>query len=67
MLDVISLDRLQEKRCLMSISHVLDSPNRIIYDQGGESDSKMFKQVSELSGIANLCTIPCHPEDNEIV
>ena len=27
----------------------------------------MFKQLSELSGIKNLCTTPYHPEDNGIV
>ena len=36
-------------------------PSRIIHDQGGEFGNKMFKQLSELSGIKNLLTTPYHP------
>ena len=42
-------------------------PSQIIHDQGGEFGNKMFKQLSELSGIKNLRTIPYHPEGNGIV
>ena len=42
-------------------------PSQIIHDQGGEFENKMFKRLSELSGIKNLHTTPYHPKGNGIV
>ena len=42
-------------------------PSRIIHDQEGGFENKMFKRLSELSAVKNLCTTPYYPEGNGIV
>ena len=42
-------------------------PGRIIRGQGGEFENGYLKKLTELSGVQNLRTTPCHPQGNGTV